>query len=378
MSTLGKLRTAVLGYLQTEFPGVSRHSLLNNSTPVDVETKVNELFIVAANNARKTAEIRHDFQCAECTLEGTIPTDGSGLSWDAMVDEEEQVQKLRSVQAVYVENDGTLIPVTVQRKNLAAKKKWDRAQRRIPSSEPESCGQAKIVHWGRRFYCDPTNDEEITLVVEGYKDLEDYNQDGLVDAIDVSGTLTDGTDPVVFQTMYLTPEPMSGGVCYSSVEGNDDPTTYPDGIYYTIKSVFFVFEGKRAWRLLKISVTAGVVSVLATWQGTKRVASSNDELRELYPPFDEETWTPTSPATGTPILVVNYNSTTDYFLQRGFPYMMWATICELNYLIKRFVYRQEGNLTAPTKERDEALEALIADDSYAVESTNYHDIRDDE
>lgn len=54
------------------------------------------------------------------------------------------------------------------------------------------------------------------------------------------------------------------------------------------------------------------------------------------------------------------DANTDWMTDRGYSYLMWAAICELNKLTKTFVFRQEGFLSPPEKERDAALAALIA------------------
>lgn len=246
---LARLKESVLGFLQVEFPGVDRHALLSNGTTTDSATKIESLFLIAANNARRHAELRHDWQAAEVTLEGVIPTDQSGLSWDEMTNEADEVTKLRHIRFVYIQDsEGAMFPVTVVKKSRAAKVRFDKKKVRTFLTNDDEVRPAKIVHWARKFYSDPANSTEpITLIVEGYGEMPDY---------------TDDED-------------------------------------------------------------------------------------------------------------------TDYFLQRGFNYMMWATICELNYLIQRFVFRQEGTLGPPTKERDEALEMLIRDDVYATEGGDWSDLDDE-
>ncbi len=58
------------------------------------------------------------------------------------------------------------------------------------------------------------------------------------------------------------------------------------------------------------------------------------------------------------------DSDTDFILERGPAYMLWAATCEVNLLFQTFVYRQEGSLQPPTNERDAALQALMDWDSY--------------
>lgn len=59
---------------------------------------------------------------------------------------------------------------------------------------------------------------------------------------------------------------------------------------------------------------------------------------------------------------------TDYFIQYGPSYMQWACICELNYLFQRFVSRQEGVLSAPEKKKEEAWQKLLVWDAYSIDS----------
>lgn len=61
------------------------------------------------------------------------------------------------------------------------------------------------------------------------------------------------------------------------------------------------------------------------------------------------------------------DSDTDFFTNYGPEYLKWAAICALNYRLKVFVPRQEGNLSAPEKMRDAALQILISNDIHAQE-----------
>lgn len=65
---------------------------------------------------------------------------------------------------------------------------------------------------------------------------------------------------------------------------------------------------------------------------------------------------------------------TDYFLTRGFEFMQWQCICELNHMLMKFVPRQEGSLAPPTQARDIAFENLLVADSYSVNGSIWHDL----
>jgi hypothetical protein len=60
------------------------------------------------------------------------------------------------------------------------------------------------------------------------------------------------------------------------------------------------------------------------------------------------------------------DSNTDFLLQFGDDYLMWDSCVRLNPLVKEFVPRQEGNVPAPTDERDQAWQDLITWDANYV------------
>jgi len=67
-------------------------------------------------------------------------------------------------------------------------------------------------------------------------------------------------------------------------------------------------------------------------------------------------------------------SDTDFLLQKGFDFMMWAAIVEVNHITQTFLPRQEGSLTPPVKMRDEAWMTLIANDEYRFDGNVAHDM----
>jgi hypothetical protein len=60
------------------------------------------------------------------------------------------------------------------------------------------------------------------------------------------------------------------------------------------------------------------------------------------------------------------DDSTDFLLEFGDAFLFWYALCQLNYLNKNFVFRQEGNIGAPDKERDTAWANLIAWDGTLV------------
>jgi hypothetical protein len=60
---------------------------------------------------------------------------------------------------------------------------------------------------------------------------------------------------------------------------------------------------------------------------------------------------------------VNTDNNSDFILQFGDDFLMWDACVRLNPLVKEYVPRQEGNVPAPTNERDAAWQDLIAWDA---------------
>jgi len=67
-------------------------------------------------------------------------------------------------------------------------------------------------------------------------------------------------------------------------------------------------------------------------------------------------------------------SDTDFLLENGFQFMMWQCLIELNYMLLKFVARQEGTIAPPTAARDAAWEALVLWDSHSIDGNIYHDL----
>lgn len=55
----------------------------------------------------------------------------------------------------------------------------------------------------------------------------------------------------------------------------------------------------------------------------------------------------------------------DFFLQHGYNYLLYAGVCELNYMTKEFANREEAFLPPPVREKQAALDALIRWDTFA-------------
>lgn len=62
------------------------------------------------------------------------------------------------------------------------------------------------------------------------------------------------------------------------------------------------------------------------------------------------------------------NVPSDFLVEHGYAYLQWSIIIELNHLFKTFVPRQEGNLGAPENMKAEAWRDLLLWDAYSVDA----------
>jgi hypothetical protein len=65
---------------------------------------------------------------------------------------------------------------------------------------------------------------------------------------------------------------------------------------------------------------------------------------------------------------VDTDNNSDFLLMFGDEFLKWDAACKLNVLVKEFVPRQEGNVPAPTDERDRAWADLLAWDANVIET----------
>lgn len=62
----------------------------------------------------------------------------------------------------------------------------------------------------------------------------------------------------------------------------------------------------------------------------------------------------------------------DIWTEQGQQYLLWQTICQLNYYFKEFVPRQEGNVAVPSDLAANGLEVLKTWDAYRYEQFRRH------
>ncbi len=83
-------------------------------------------------------------------------------------------------------------------------------------------------------------------------------------------------------------------------------------------------------------------------------------------------WTGHGGTTGTIAIAFTDTAVTNEWTNYATQFLQWGAICQLNYLFEKFVYRQEGSLTAPEKLRDAGLDAFIEWDAEKFEAYRRH------
>ncbi len=72
--------------------------------------------------------------------------------------------------------------------------------------------------------------------------------------------------------------------------------------------------------------------------------------------------------------LVDAGEDANWFTVHGWEFLMWYAVCFCNITVQKFVNRNEGTLSPPTKERDQAFETLLTFDCYLNDEFNEHRI----
>tara|TARA_R110000772_G_scaffold266171_1_gene388303 strand:- start:25805 stop:26794 length:990 start_codon:yes stop_codon:yes gene_type:complete len=328
--TLAHLISSVNSYLQTDFPAVENHPLLSQGDSADVKVVVDELIVRAANSARKWAEMRHDFQCASVTISGTIPAGGS-LDLDDI-----NGTSIKIIDSVYLASG---YPINLSTNKQYWNSRYEQEQIQTDYRPEAYLFENKLMLKGRELSLVFPSETDCDITIVGYEWLNDYSN---TNEVSVPATCAIPGASAMVRLAAATYDPV--------------PTLVT--IPYDIRD----FDPANAYQVI---VPAGdyAVSLLAP-----------DILT-----FDSYTFPVSySTAAGFSSGTVNYLIdatlvTTDWFIGRGFEYMQWACIVEVNHMLQTFVPRQEGSLSPPERLRERAFEALKVLDMQAAEGGIYHE-----
>lgn len=389
MSTIAQLKSAIYGYVQ------KTTALEKAELTVDGL----DLVLLALNNARKFAELQHDWsftdkECFVTTSSRSLVSSanqGNELIADIV---ETDIFALADVGTVYtktlafdVTTAGTYqLTLAVELTNYTFVD--IRMQVRLESGESGLVIGSKETD--RLFTADTYSGTTVAISVNPLDTRLTYSGGQLL--LEVIGQML-GTDsgtpaPVITGTLEAVDVPTSSTLMtvwdttWTSAIRTDTGTTASVRAW---RDWSLVFEGTRV--PLDVNTKRGLLDRTMELRrtGRRRFFGGYDNLIppgrvEVVIHGDRVSLVPevTEPVTlfmDCFVWMDDYtdDADTDFFVERGSQYMIWAALCELNKLVKQWVPRQEGNLSEPTKERDIALEALIRHDKAVID--NYKRVR---
>ena len=181
------------------------HAYLHQDAKTDLETVLTDVDIAlfALNNARKKAELLHNFSTAQVRATGSISTT-TGLSLDSITTDQPSAAtvNLKAIETVYFVLDSTgLQPIRMRTKTSLAKRGKELAVKnfiakddRYPASLAASVAAAQpnsdtiCYRHGRYIYLDPVPSAAVSVKIDGYRWLADYTTDSDTDFITDKGS----------------------------------------------------------------------------------------------------------------------------------------------------------------------------------------------
>lgn len=324
--TILELRTAIAGFLQR--------------TTTDFTVGGVDLLTLGINMSKRWAQQNCDFEyCRKQVQISMNLTTGSDISTIV-----EQVTgtavDVKRIEGGYVTAlDGTTRPIDfvgVRSTIEDIQRSYDAATDGVfdPASNsplvPTSGFTPVLAQKGSILYLYPDSTllfgtGSVTMLLDVIAFLADYGSSGLA-------TVSSVSSPAALNATWI----------YLGVYNNH-------ALYYTFTSgvLYLMWNDSAKWI---ISVANDLTTSPTNYFS---LISTADSPAGTYAPHGTFTGTPTVALSST-------NPASDWFLNHGFEFLMWKTICDFNYLWQEFVPRQEGKLSAPTTARDQAWANLIA------------------
>lgn len=339
MRTFEDLKIQVKRYL------TSNTNLVNVVPGQSIDTasllaNIDEAILIAANSARREAEMKHDFgvsiMAGYVSVLGATEVDLDSID---VAGDGSDLRSFKTLREVFVVTDvGTMYPIKIMSsstKSIQLFKQQDLSTHRYQE------GYTAIVS-GRKlsiYNLPPT--QTLKLKVVGSVWLKDFISSTNY-ILQLSGELVPDITGLVFPSILV------GGAA-----------SWHNGLVGTRVCVInaMTISGSRRW-YINLPPFDGVYQA--------NVDSSADT------PIGLTGWTVTQ-GSGQPI-ITQAVQTYDWFLDKGFNYLQWAIICDLNFMLLKFVPRQEGTIAPPNQVRDAAFDSLVVMDSYATEGSIYHDL----
>lgn len=317
MPTLNEIKTEVATYFQV--------------APGDLTINGQDLFLIAINQARRKAEMAHDFEFNRQLLTLTVDGVTGGTLTNAVLYGTVTTALIKTIVDLGTldENNNFLPQFWQSASSSLEKQRQDNPNTffRYPTDGQIQASPAggprlilrndKIFRWPADV--EPSNDYNVAI--EAYILQPDWL--GVISTATVAGTTTPDVEGA-----YTAVGTFNGKTLFM-----DDDDNF---IYYDTAT--------SKWR---IQFTLAPDNY--TIDGGFSLSSTSESPVGSY--------TAETGATGTPAVTVA--SLTDVWTTYGHEYLLWQTISILNHRFKEFVPRTEGNLQPPYALAQSALEALI-------------------
>lgn len=344
MAVYDDLATAIATYLE--------------KTPADFLIGGTNLLLLAVNNAKKWAQQTHDFELCRTQASVTVSLSSGGTLSSAVLPGTSTAVDVKLIEAAYLAyGDGGLKPIWfVDKKNqtrdLRTRLQGWPYRSNIDSPPIDSAASLgledtpQLVQQGDALTLWPASNAafsgatSFTVRLDVVKWLPDYVSNQTV-TVASAGTAN-------YNGVYTQYGHINGQALYISAT-ND-------------KVLFWI--SNKWW----ITPVANLSTSVTPTAGYSFNATLSTSLPVAVPPDGTYTAVTTS---GSPTVVSASSAvTSDFFLTRGFEFLMWKAIVDGNYLWKSFVGQDEGNISAPEKLLASAWANLLAWDGSFVGQNN--------
>lgn len=333
--TLLEIKTAIASYF--------------GKTLSDLTINSQDLGLLALNQARRQAELAHDFEFTRRLVTLTVNgVTGGSLSSAVLYGTQTTVSVKRVIEVGMFDDYANLRPVewtTVAESLERQRQDVGYLIPRFPTdgwarSGPNGLGRFSFT--GDTVFRFPKDDQNnYAIGMEVYTLTDDWDQDSLYSGeVSVTGTL----NPNVVGDYTIQGEFAGGPLFFSLGAGSSTP------IY------FIIFDGINTWKVYS-GATFGSPDHWSKTGGASEWAG---------------TYTPQGAYSGTLTVTDNSDSLTSVWTQQGSDYLIWQSIVYLNHRFKEFVGRTEGNLPPPTALAAQALEDMKNWDAYRYDASRRH------
>lgn len=322
---------------------------LLNKTLADLTVNGQDLFLIAANQARSSAELAHDFEFNRQLLTLTVDGVTGGDLEDAVLYGTATTADIKTVvDLCQIDVDGNLRPIewtTVSESLERQRAENPQFLIRYPSdgqiqAAPRGLPRL-VVRNGNiyRFPLDAATSNNYNIGIEAYTMQADWTASNL--GIETHRATGVGVLPDITGDYSM--------VGFSGI--------YPIYVQYGSDTRFYALAYNGA-RYIVIASSQG------TWQQDTPSATSPDGT---YSPVGG------SGAVNTfTMATITVASSSDIWTTKGADYLQWQTIVILNHRFKTFVPRTEGNLPPPSALAQQALQELIEWDAAKFDANRRH------